>query len=149
MTVSLQPGNVIKYDYLWGVEVESGRSVGLKDRPCAVVLMLDTKEDDGSGYQKVYIAAITHTAPADDFKTTGIKIPKRVTEYLDLDDQPHWIITSELNAFDLHVDKIPLGLVPVAAEQYIYGSLPDALYLELFTAVRGNLHNIGIVPDRG
>lgn len=149
MTVSLQPGNVIKYDYLWNVEAELGKSIGLKDRPCAVVLTMDTKNADGRTFQKIYIAAITHTAPATENKTTGIRIPGRVAEYLGLDDQPQWIITSELNSFDLFPGTVPLGLVPAVTDQYIYGSLPDALYVELFKTIKENLHKIGAVTDRG
>lgn len=148
MTVSLQPGNVIKYDYLWRVEVEKGKAIGMKDRPCSVVLLIDMQDDDGTKYQKVYIAAITHTPPSDAIQTTGIEIPRKVADYLGLDDRPQWIVTSELNSFDLHAGKLPLGIVPIASNQYIYGSLPDELYVQLFNEIRNKLKEIGAVPHR-
>ena len=34
------PGLVVRYSYLWEREASQGREEGVKDRPCAVVLVL-------------------------------------------------------------------------------------------------------------
>jgi hypothetical protein len=53
-------GLVIRYSYLWKREQQEGREEGLKDRPCAVVLVV-TDED---GEREVLVLPITHTPPA-------------------------------------------------------------------------------------
>jgi hypothetical protein len=35
-----RPGLVIRYSYLWAREAEEGRDEGVKDRPCAIVLVM-------------------------------------------------------------------------------------------------------------
>jgi len=37
-------GLVISYSYLWKHESGSGQTEGLKDRPCAIVLAIDSKD---------------------------------------------------------------------------------------------------------
>jgi hypothetical protein len=37
-----QPGLVISYAYLWSEEAEQGRIEGRKDRPCAIVVGVET-----------------------------------------------------------------------------------------------------------
>jgi len=54
-----QPGQVIRYSYLWWNEARRGRTEGAKDRPRGVVL---TRRSD-AGTTLVYVLPITHTPP--------------------------------------------------------------------------------------
>jgi hypothetical protein len=86
------PGLVICYSYLWREQHEAGADEGRKARPCAIVVA--TTDDDGD--TKVYVAPITHSRPDD---IHAVEIPHGVKRRLGLDDQPSWIVTSELNRF--------------------------------------------------
>ncbi|HEY1861594.1 MAG TPA: hypothetical protein VGG61_14635 [Gemmataceae bacterium] len=55
------PGLVIRYSYLWAEEHERGQEEGVKDRPCAIVLMTMDKE----GEKLVTVLPVTHTRPSD------------------------------------------------------------------------------------
>ena len=41
-----QAGLVIRYSYLWQSEAAAGREEGVKDRPCAVILVVEGVEGD-------------------------------------------------------------------------------------------------------
>ena len=56
-----RPGLVIRYSYLWRREAEAGREEGVKDRPCAIFLAIETT----AGETTVYALPITHTPPSD------------------------------------------------------------------------------------
>lgn len=55
----LQPGQVIRYAYLWWNEARAGRQEGPKDRPCGIVLPRLTK----AGRTEVYMLPITPPRP--------------------------------------------------------------------------------------
>lgn len=52
-------------------------------------------DDDGDTI--VYVVPITHRKPADD--PDALELPRAVKSRLKLDDEPSWIVTSELNRF--------------------------------------------------
>jgi hypothetical protein len=54
-----EAGLVVSYAYLWSQEQRAGKTEGLKNRPCAIVLVVTSEE----GHQKVTVAPITHTQP--------------------------------------------------------------------------------------
>jgi hypothetical protein len=54
------PGLVIRYSYLWRSEAAEGREEGVKDRPCAIVLVVF----DDTGRQRVRVLPVTHAQPA-------------------------------------------------------------------------------------
>lgn len=56
-----QPGLVIRYSYLWEREAREGREEGIKDRPCAIVLVAR----DENGQKRVQVLPVTHTPPID------------------------------------------------------------------------------------
>jgi hypothetical protein len=64
-----RPGLVIRYSYLWAREADQGQEEGVKDRPCAVVLVVFDEPDR----PRVRVLPITHTAPAD--PRDGLEIP--------------------------------------------------------------------------
>ena len=45
MTFQPQAGLVIRYDYLWKSKHDAGRTDGVKNRPCAIILATQDKGD--------------------------------------------------------------------------------------------------------
>lgn len=89
-----KPGQVIDYRYLWWDERRRGLEEGRKDRPCAVVFAVENQD----GKTRVYVLPITHARPAGN--EDGMEVLHQWKQYLRLDDQSSWIITSELNHFE-------------------------------------------------
>lgn len=86
-----KPGLVIRYSYLWLSEAASGREEGLKDRPCAIVVVTA-----GIGERKRVLALpVTHSPPKD--MEFAIELPQETKRRLRLDDQRSWIVLSEWN----------------------------------------------------
>jgi hypothetical protein len=115
-----EPGLVIRYSYLWLREYREGREEGVKDRPCAVVLVVV----DADGDMRVTVLPITHGIPED--PSVAVEIPTETKKRLGLDVERSWIIVSEGNEFTWPgPDLRPLpgrDLSSVA-----YGSLPPRL----------------------
>lgn len=88
------PGQVIRYSYLWTDEHQRGREEGSKDRPCVIVLAVETLQD---GHEVVMVLPVTHRPP--DNKRLAIEIPYATKRRLGLDDAQSWIILSEANRF--------------------------------------------------
>jgi hypothetical protein len=114
-------GLVIRYSYLWKREYEQGREEGVKDRPCAVVLVIT--DDDGE--KEVLVVPITHTPPSD--PNSAIEIPTETKKRLGLDTERSWIVVTEANEF---VWPGP-DLRPLPgrdASTVAYGPLPPRLF---------------------
>jgi hypothetical protein len=88
-----RPGLVIRYSYLWAREAEAGREEGVKDRPCAIVLVL-LREGE---HPIVRVLPVTHSAPAD--PADALEIPQPTKQRLGLDAERSWVILSEANDF--------------------------------------------------
>ncbi len=86
-------GLVIRYSYLWRAEQRRGQEEGVKDRPCAVVLVTTTEDDE----EVVTVLPITHTPPADDL--FAVEIPSITKTRLGLDAERSWVVLSEANRF--------------------------------------------------
>jgi hypothetical protein len=112
-----QPGQVIRYAYLWCSEARVGREDGAKDRPCGIVLTRVTKV----GNTVAYVLPITHTPPLSD--EDGIEIPLPTKRRLGLDAERSWIVTTELNQFTWPGPDIR----PTTSGEYLYGYLPEKL----------------------
>ena len=87
------PGLVIRYSYLWLQEHLKGLDEGVKDRPCAVILV--TTDQDGD--QVVTVLPITHVPPSTNMPT--LEIPRQIKVRLGLDDERSWIVLAEVNRF--------------------------------------------------
>ena len=118
-----QRGQVVRYEYLWASEaLQDGLSEGEYPRPCAVVVQIAPK--DGGPLQAM-LCGITHTEPRP--PSEGILVPPDLKRSLGLDDQPSWVITSEVNTVnwsDRRFVKTPSG-------QWEYGVFPRELMEEI------------------
>ena len=118
------PGLVVRYSYLWREEHLKGQEEGVKDRPCAIIMVVTNENDD----QTVTVLPITHTPPhqADD----AIEIPAATKRRLGLDDERSWVVLTEANRFiwpgpDLRPARQD-DLNSVA-----FGLLPDGLFNQI------------------
>jgi hypothetical protein len=112
-----RPGLVIRYSYLWEREARQGREEGVKDRPCAVVLVILREGRNPI----VRVLPITHSPPLD--PTDSIEIPVPTKQRLGLDAERSWVVLTEANDFiwpgpDLR-PAVPADLSTAA-----YGMLP-------------------------
>lgn len=135
------PGLVIRYSYLWAIEHARGQEEGVKDRPCAVVLVAT----DDAGEKVVTVLPVSHTPPADPQR--AVEIPAAVKRRLGLDDDRSWVVLTEANRFVWPgPDLRPLA--PGDAGSVAYGPLPYRLFeqirLRFIAAVKA--HGVRAVP---
>jgi hypothetical protein len=130
------PGLVIRYSYLWHAEYLKGQEEGVKDRPCAVILV--TEDDEGE--KSVTVVPVTHTPPND--PRLALEIPAATKKRLGLDDARSWIVLTEANRF---IWPGP-DLRPMRAgdpQSVAYGLLPSAFYFQL------RARFIAVIKSRG
>lgn len=118
-----EPGLVVSYSYLWSEEAEQGVVEGRKDRPCAIVLVI--QPDAAGKAPNVVVAPITHSPPRD--PNVAVEIPLAVKRHLSLDDLPSWVIVDDFNVFrwpgyDLRLNR---------KGEYAYGVLPPKLFKQI------------------
>ena len=134
------PGLVISYSYLWQDQHRRGEEEGRKDRPCAIVLVRQIIEDAVI----VSVVPVTHSPPSN--PADAVVMPPGLKRHLGLDDQPSWIVISELNDF---VWPGPdLRPIPGKTDRYDYGVLPPSFFRKLQEAIfaRITAKKLGIVP---
>jgi len=117
---------VISYSYLWAEEHKRGREEGVKDRPCAVILVTTSGDDE----RMVTVLPISHTPPTD--PKLAVEIPAAVKRRLKLDDERSWVVLTEANRFvwpgpDLRPSRRG------DSSSIAYGPLPFALFEEIRT----------------
>jgi hypothetical protein len=88
-----QPGLVIRYSYLWASEARAGREEGVKDRPCAIVLVLLRE----GARPQVRVLPVTHSPP--DNPDDALEIPAVTKQRLGLDAARSWVVLAEANDF--------------------------------------------------
>ena len=88
-----RPGLVIRYSYLWASDASEGREEGVKDRPCAVILVI-LREGD---HPIVRVLPITHSSPLN--AVDALEIPQPTKQRLALNSERSWVILSEANDF--------------------------------------------------
>ncbi len=118
------PGLVLRYSYLWAAEHARGQEEGVKDRPCAVVLVSDTQE----GSQTVTVLPITHTPPS--VANLAVEIPAATKRRLGLDDARSWVVLTEANRFAWPGPDLRPARAGDAAS-VAFGPLPYALFEEI------------------
>ncbi len=120
-------GLVISYSYLWRNEYQAGKNEGLKNRPCAIILIVKNENDS----RTVTVAPITHTRPIN--PAVAIEIPTKVKRHLGLDGERSWIILDDFNEFLWPgYDLRPL---PGKAGTYDYGFLPPVLFKQMVNKI--------------
>jgi hypothetical protein len=117
-------GQVISYAYLWQSEHLRGQEEGLKDRPCAVILVI-TSEDGG---ESVTVLPITHTPPLR--PECAIEIPATTKRRIGLDDHRSWVVLTEANRFSWPGPDLRPTRRGEAAT-VLYGELPGDLLLKI------------------
>ena len=123
------PGLVISYAYLWEHEARLGREEGAKDRPCVVILSVENH----GGVRVVHVAPVTHTRPMT--AADAVALPSGTKARLGLDEQPSWIITTELNRF---IWPGP-DLRPISRDKpdsFAFGSIPLGLLKQVIDQIR-------------
>jgi hypothetical protein len=117
-------GLVIRYAYLWRDDFKKGKEEGVKDRPCAIILV--THDEDGKDI--VTVLPITHSQPRDPMM--AVEIPAVVKKRLGLDSHRSWVVLNEANQFawpgpDLRpaisgdTDSVSHGVLPARLVQEI------------------------------
>ena len=123
-----EPADVISYSYLWNREARQGQEEGLKDRPVVIVLAKVAKDD----LTQLLVAPITHSQPS---PGEGVPIPPKVKRHLGLDDEPSWIITTELNRFIWPGPDIRLA---DNMDTPLLGAIPAKLFDQMKAQIVGN-----------
>jgi hypothetical protein len=124
-------GLVVSYSFLWSEEAEQGLVEGRKDRPCAIVLAVETDQrDEGKPYQ-VAVVPITHVPHHN--AEVAVEIPPAVKKHLGLDGERSWVVVDELNVFtwpgyDLRPIKGKNGRID-------YGLLPPKLFKQIIAKI--------------
>lgn len=131
MSFTPEPGLVIRYDFLWKHESDTGQEHGRKDRPCAIILVAREQED---GSRKVLLCPITHTPPAP--TQNAVPIPKKVAAALGFDSERCWIKTHEANELFWEKNKLPFGVSKASEERWTFGTLPYELGKQAFDRFR-------------
>jgi hypothetical protein len=102
---------------LWESEAKKGREEGVKDRPCAIVLVVLRE----GRHPIVRVLPVTHTPPTD--PNDALEIPAITKERLGLDSARSWVALTEANDFiwpgpDLRpaiagdLDSVAYGFLP-------------------------------------
>jgi hypothetical protein len=114
----------------------------VKDRPCAVVMVVGT----GEGNRIVTVLPVTHTPPSD--HALAIEIPPATKERLGLDTERSWVLLTEANRFvwpgpDLRMkeseggpESVAFGLLPRAFFKEMASKFADAIERRLARVVR-------------
>ncbi len=119
------PGLVLRYNYLWADEAARGQEEGSKDRPAAIVMVIQREGREG---YRVFALPITHSRPP--HGTDALEIPATVRRAAGLDAAPSWVILSEFNEFlwpGFDLRPIPGRNPPTVA----YGFLTDGFFKKL------------------
>jgi hypothetical protein len=119
------PGLVLRYSYLWWQEYGRGQEEGVKDRPCAVVLVVTDAQDT----KVVTVLPITHTPPAD--ADLAVEIPYATKQRLGLDAERSWVVLTEANRFSWPGPDLRMKEPGDGPESVAYGLLPRALFKEI------------------
>jgi len=118
------PGLVLRYSYLWLEEHRKGQEEGVKDRPCAVILV--TQESEGD--RRVTVLPVTHSPPSN--PALALEIPAATKTRLGLDTARSWIVLTEANQFVWPGPDLRPA-VPGEMGSIAYGLQPRAFTLQL------------------
>jgi hypothetical protein len=115
---------VIRYAFLWREEAARGQEEGLKERPCAVILV--TRDEEGEVL--VTVLPITHTPPRDG--RLAVELPHATKKRLGLDDARSWIVVTDANRFIWPGPDLRFARAGDPAST-AYGLLPAGIFNEM------------------
>lgn len=116
-----QPGLIICFSYLWDSEHASGDEEGSKNRPCVIA----STRTDAQGNKIILALPVTHREPDD--RENAVEIPRKVKEFLGLDNARSWIVLSEANETEWPgCDVRPVSRLEKG--KFDYGFLPPGLF---------------------
>lgn len=113
---------MIRYSYLWRSEHERGQDEGVKDRPCAIILVTAAADKE----VLVTVLPVTHSPPK--HHADAIKVPTATCRRLGLDDEPQWIVLAEANRFAWPGPDLRFGGVAARVE---FGYLPQRFFADV------------------
>jgi hypothetical protein len=122
-----EPGEVINYSYLWRYEYEQGRDEGVKDRPVAVVVVVQAAD----GIDKVLVVPMTTSPPGKG--QAAIEVPDAVRRQLGLRASRSWIVVSEWNEFSW--PGFDIRPVDRRSGEISYGALPAGFFRRVRDAI--------------
>ena len=118
------PGLVLHYSYLWHDDHLRGAEEGSKNRPCVIILAVETEE----GQHVVTVVPVTHTPPV--APEDAVEIPSTTKHRLGLDGDRSWVVLCEANRFlwpGFDVRPVPGASSP----NYSYGVLPPGFFRQI------------------
>jgi hypothetical protein len=118
-----------------------GQEEGVKDRPCAIILM----SADEAGDHVVTVLPVSHTPPRN--PDLAVEIPTLTKRRLGLDDERSWVVLTEANRFVWPgPDLRPARQQDTAS--VAYGLLPFGLFEQIRQKFLAALkaHNARVVP---
>lgn len=101
----------------------------MKDRPAVVIVALRQVGD----HLQLLVAPVTHRRT--EFGE-GVPIPLRVKRHLSLDDEPSWIVTTEINQFIWPGPDV--RLVGKKGDPF-YGAIPAVLFEQVREQISENI----------
>jgi len=119
-----EPGLVIRYSYLWASEAQLRREEGVKDRPCAIVLVVRNEADD----LIVRVLPVTHSPPND--PQEALEMPAATKARLGLNAERSWVVLTESNEFAWPGPDLRPA-VPGDAGSVAFGFLPPRFFRAL------------------
>lgn len=117
-------GLVIRYSYLWRDDHLRGQEEGSKDRPCAIVLVVD---ESRSG-KTVTVLPITHSPPR--AKQSAVELPADTKRRLGLDGERSWVVLDEANRFRWPGPDLRRA-DPNDASSFVHGQLPFRTFITI------------------
>lgn len=115
-------GMVVNYEYLWARQYHDGRTEGEKIRPCAILAVIEGKDET-----TVYVAPMTHTAPF--HPEESIQLTDATSRRLRMNCGSSWLMVNEVNKFiwpGCDIRRVPNR----EPRTYCFGRLPEEVLLE-------------------
>lgn len=119
-------GDLIRFAYLWVEQAARGKTEGLKDRPCAVVV----SAIDDTGATRLLVLPVTHSSPSPGDLT--VELPTETKRRLGLDAERSWIVTDEYKDFIWPGSDVR----PDASGEAIIGALPQSIIVRATANLR-------------
>lgn len=123
-----QAGLVIRYSFLWSDQARQGVLEGSKDRPCAIILVVQGQDGEAD---RVSVLPVTHSPPAAEPNVTHLRLTEAECRAAGLDGRPHWVVLTELNRFTW--PGYDLRAVP-GTGSCVHGRLPAQSYRRIVAA---------------